>query len=368
MLRLIGSLAMVALFAIATVAALPRGIESAELLYAQDQPALLADHAVAKALSAPVAAAEIENALAAGDAELAASFLELAHERGIAVEPALASRVDAANATGARAIRAAKNFSHGFVTGAPDDLAGLAGTAAGDLFVFGDVRDAIREGVHVARGEPVDHLILGLAGAGIAVTAATYATLGAGAPARVGLSLVKAARKTGRLATPVAEWMTRSVREVVDTQAFGAALSKASFTAPAVALRAARDAVKVDRAEGLVTMARDVGQVQGKAGTKAALEGLKLAEGPQDVSRLARLASTKGGKTRAILKLAGRAAFALTVAAMDLASWVFAALCAVFGFCATVKRTTERATERYLWWRKARRMRARAAMAASPAH
>src|ERR1700736_1979848 len=113
MLRLIGSLAMAALFAIATWAVLPRGIESAELLYAQDQPALLADHAVAKALSGPVAAAEIENAHAAGDAELAASSLELARERGVAVEPALASRVETANGTGAKAVRAAKSFSHG---------------------------------------------------------------------------------------------------------------------------------------------------------------------------------------------------------------------------------------------------------------
>ena len=166
---------------------------------------------------------------------------------------------------------------------------------------------------------------------------------------------MKAARKTGRLAAPMAEWMTRSVREAVDTTALGTALTKASFTAPAVAFRAARDAVKVERAEGIVTVVRDVGRVQSAAGTRAALEGLKVAEGPEDVARLARLAETKGGKTRAILKLAGRGAFALTAAAFDLSSWVFAAVWALFGFTAAVKRITERTTERYLRWRKARR-------------
>jgi hypothetical protein len=366
MARLIGPLAMAVLCATAVAAVLPRGIESAELLYAQDRPEQLADHAVAKLLSTPRAVAEIEDALAAGDAELALSFLDLARERRIAIEPALARRVEAANGTAAQAANAAKSFAHGFVTGAPDDLAGLAGTATGDLFVFGDIRDAIREGVHVARGEPADELVLGLACAGIAVTAGTFVTLGAGGPARVGLSLVKAARKTGRLAAPVAEWMTRSVREVVDTEALGAALAKASFTTPGVALRAARDAVKVDRAEGLVTMMGDVGRVQSKAGTKAVLDGLTLAEGSQDMARIARVAATKGGKTRAILKLAGRSAFVLTFAAMDLASWVLGALFAVFGFCSAVKRTTERATENYLRWRKARRARAEAAAAAVP--
>ena len=97
------------------------------------------------------------------------------------------------------AVRTAKSFFHGLVTGAPDDLAGLAGTATGDLFVFGDIRDAVRESNHLLRGEPADRFILGLACAGIAVTGATYATLGGGLPERLGLSLVKSLGKTGRL-------------------------------------------------------------------------------------------------------------------------------------------------------------------------
>jgi hypothetical protein len=367
MRRIVLPLIAVALCATAAYAVLPRAHESYVLLNAQDDPAVLADIAVGKALSAPVARTEIENALDAGDPELAASFLELARDRGIVVDPQLAARVDAANAPSAQVVRAAASFGHGLITGAPEDLAGLAGTATGDLFVFGDIRDAVREGAHLARGEPADELILGLAGAGILVTAATYGSLGAAAPERIGLSFVKAARRTGRLAAPVAEWMTRSVREVVDTKAFGVAMSKASITAPGEALRLARDAVKLDRAEGVVTMMRDVGRVRAKAGTGAALEGLKLSEGPRDVGRLARLSETKGGKTRAILKLVGRAAFALTVAVIDLLSWVFTAFCAVFGFCSAVKRTTERTTERYLHWRKRRRTRRQAAAVARAA-
>jgi len=354
------------LLGVAALAVAPRGVDAAHLLYVQDDPAQLADYAVAKTLSPSLARSEIESALAADDADLAASFLALARDRGIAIEPALVSRVEAANAPAAQAAHTAKSFAYGLVTGAPDDIAGLAGTAAGDLFVFGDIRDAVREGIHIIRGEPADELILGLAGAGIAVTAATYATLGGGVPARIGLTLVKAARKTGRLTAPMAEWLARAGRNAVDTPALGAALTKASFTAPELTLRAARDAVKVDRAEGLVTAARDVSRVQGAAGTRAALEGLKVAEGPEDVSRLARLAQTKGGKTRAILKLAGRGAFALTAAAFDLATWVFAAAWTLFGFAASVKRMTERATERYLRWRKARR--ARALLAANAAN
>src|SRR5579859_3813124 len=128
MKRIVLLVMVAAAFAWATQAVLPRAIESFELLRAEDDPAMLADLAVAKRLSAPVARSEIEDALAAGDAELAASFLELARDRGIAIDPQLAARVEAANGTGAQVVRAAWSFGHGLVTGAPDDLAGLAGT------------------------------------------------------------------------------------------------------------------------------------------------------------------------------------------------------------------------------------------------
>jgi hypothetical protein len=236
-------------------------------------------------------------------------------------------------------------------------MVGLAGTAVGDLSVLGDIRDAAREGVHYATGEPTDELVLGLAGVGMAVTAGTYASRGAAAPARVGLTLVKAARKAGWLSSHLASWVNRSVREVVDMGAMRGALAQASITRPAIAVRAMRDAVKLERAEGLVNAARDVGRVQAKAGTQAALDTLKISQGPRDIKRFARLAEAKGSKTRAIIRLAGRAAIALTFALFDLASALFTALFALFGFCSAVKSTTERTTWRYVRWRKARRWR-----------
>jgi hypothetical protein len=138
----------------AAIIAVPRGVDAARLLDARDDPAKLADYAVEKTLSPAMADTEIRSALAADDTDLATSFLALVRDRGVAVDPALAARVEAANAPTAQAAHAAKSFAYGLVTGAPDDLAGLAGTATGDLFVFGDIRDAVREGAHMVRGSP----------------------------------------------------------------------------------------------------------------------------------------------------------------------------------------------------------------------
>src|SRR5712691_8148958 len=157
------SLLLAAALAIAAWLVLPRGIEAGHWLAAEDDPARLADLALDRSFDARVAAREIEAALHAGDVELAESFIALARERNVTVDPALEAAVAAEASGSAAAARGVGQFVRGFV--------------------FGDARDALREGVRLARGEEADELILGLACVGLAVTAGTYASLGAGAPA-----------------------------------------------------------------------------------------------------------------------------------------------------------------------------------------
>ena len=214
--RIAVPLALAVAFAFAALAAAPRAFEAQFLLAAQDDPAALADHAVARAFDTDAAAREIDAALAADDADLAMSFLDLARERNLPIDPALAQKVERANAGVATATRTLGSFARGLVVGEATDISGLAGTAVGDLFVLGDIRDALREGTRLAAGGDGDELVFGLACVGLAVTAGTYATVGAAVPARVGLTVVKTARKTGRLGAPMAAWIDRSLREVVD--------------------------------------------------------------------------------------------------------------------------------------------------------
>ena len=95
---------------------------------------------------------------------------------------------------------------------------------------------------------------------------------------------------------------------------------------------------------------------------------MKLAEGPKDIARTARLAEAKGGQTRAILKLLGRGALVLAVGAFDLALWLFWAMVALFGFVVSIKTTTERLTLSWLQRRKAAPAKVcQAVISASPA-
>lgn len=320
------ALAGILVFGLATVPCFRGAKDVAERSVAADDPVQIADRALDRSFTGDVAAHEIRSALAAGDIDLAQSFVELAADRSVSIDPALAKQVNEAAATQGSVANTAGRFVRGLWTGEPVDLPSLAGTAFGDLFVFGDIRDAAREGTRYLTGQKYDPWILSLAGVGIAITAATYATLGAGMPERIGLSIVKAARRTGRLN-------------------------------PVLATRAAREVVKVEEAGGLVELAGNVGRVETKAGTQAALDSLAVAETPQDMSRLARLAAAKGGKTRAIIKLLGRAAIVLTASAFELATWLFWAALTLFGFVSSCKAAVERMTQRRLDKRKARGLR-----------
>jgi hypothetical protein len=324
--------------ALAAVAAyvVPRGLEAQRTLAIADDPAQLASRALDGKFDAAVATHDVNEALAAKDSDLARSYVELADARHVALDPALKQKVDAAVKQAASVQQATKSFAYGFVEGEPRDAASLAGTTLGDLFVFGDIRDAVREGSRLAMGEKADTMILGLACVGLAITAGTYVTLGAEAPARIGLTLAKAARKTGRLSADLAASVSRMLRGVVDWGRLNGAIKGVSISDPALAIRAARETVKMRRARSLVRLAGDVGTIETKAGTRAALDGLEIAQSPREMSRVAKLAEKDGGKTRAVLKVAGRAAIMLTAGAFDLTLWIVGALITLFAFVSSL--------------------------------
>jgi hypothetical protein len=173
--------------------------------------------------------------------------------------------------------------------------------------------------------------------------------------------MVKDARKVGRLGEGLTQWAGRSVREVVDAPVLQQAVAKGSVLRPGETISAIKAAFRAEKAGALVRLAKDVGRVGEKAGTRGALDTLRIAQGPKDVARAARLAESKGGQTRAILKVLGRGALLLAAGAFNLTMWAFGALLALFGFLSSIKATTERATEAWLRRKKARRSRRQAA-------
>ncbi len=290
-----------------------RGMKLALAAEAADEdPAKLVDLRL-KGFNGAAAIGEIEQALKSGDAEMAQSFVALAAERGIELPKDLLARVEAANSADEQTRRSLYNFAHGFITGEPNDLAGFAGATTGDLMVYGDIRDLGRESWRYLRGEKADPLLMGLAAAGLAVTGVTYWSLGATAPVRAGSTLIKVARRTGRVGARLADDVTGLLKTQRTTRV------AAAFT--------------------------DIAQIQRRAGTRVALESLRHAENVGDIARAGKLAERKGRSTLAIFKTLGRGAVALGAAALAISGWVIGAtssiiffMIAAVSFCAAVLR------------------------------
>src|SRR3974390_2815883 len=97
-LRIASTLTCMAVCAAACVLVWPHAREAGAMLAAQDDPAQLADIELNSALrnNRDLVAQNIEAALAAGDADLANSFVELARDKNIPLSDELAQRVAAA--------------------------------------------------------------------------------------------------------------------------------------------------------------------------------------------------------------------------------------------------------------------------------
>ncbi|MGB3445153.1 MAG: hypothetical protein WBA48_00460 [Xanthobacteraceae bacterium] len=351
------SLTGVAVFAVASVLLWPRAERAATVLEARHDPVSLSDVQLDFMLRNDLGILErgAEAALVAGDADLAGSFVDVAAARNAPLSDDLQARIADVVARENSVGQLAERFTAGLVTGQAEDGVGLSGAIAGDLFVFGDIRDVLREGKQMVMGEESDHLILGLAVAGLAATTATYVSVGGASPVRAGLTLVKDARKAGRMGEGLSKWAGRSARDLVDAPALQRALAAGSLSRPSQFVSAVKAAFRADKAGAFVRLAKDVGRIGKRAGTRGTFDAMKLAEGPKDIARAARLAEAKGGQTRAILKLLGRGALVLAVGAFDLALWLLWAIVALFGFVVSIKATTERLTLSWLQRQKAAR-------------
>lgn len=331
----IGLLATGAALAVAAAPVLAPAVFAGRLLAAADDPGTLAEIRLERAATPQRLAAGLDAALAAEDEDLALSFLALADARGLPVDPDRRLRVEAL-AQG-RVERAARDFATGAVSGEAEGAAGLAGSLAADVTGLGDIRDLLREGTRYARAEPYDPLLLGMALVGLPLTVATW-TAGAGAGPRAGMTVLKVARRGGRLSPALAASLGRTLRAGLDREAVARAVAASSRLDLIGARAAAGLAIRPGTVARLTTLAGDAVVLGRRTGQRGVLQVLGLARDPTDVARAVRLSERLGPRTRAALALLGRGALALATGLAALANALLAGLAWCVGLALFCRR------------------------------
>jgi hypothetical protein len=319
---------------------LPQGWQHWQLLAAADDPVALSELRLTRALSAPRLDAEIESAIAARDSGLADSLIALASERGFPVLTEQQRRLQALK-DGA-VTQAVADFGHGFVAGDRESGAAFAGALVGDVTGYGDLRDLALEGRKWLGGEGADPTVLAIAAAGLAISAATWASFGGALPVRNGLSAVKAASKARLMSPALTANLTRVAAGAIDRPALTASLAAASRLDIAAARVAAGGIVKPAAVARFATLGHDTGAIYARTGQRGLRQVLSLADDAGDIGKAARLGAAKGTTTRAILKILGRGALVLGALSLSAVSWMLA----LIGYAVAIAMLAQRVG----WW------------------
>src|SRR5205085_125212 len=141
----------------------------------------------------------------------------------------------------------------------------LIGAVAADMLVVGDIRDLLIQSYKFASGGDADPVIAALSAVGLATTLAPEIDW---APA-----LLKAARRAGSIGDKLGEFIVKAVK-----------------------------GRKVKEIEALLT---DSARIARSSSPGSAVRLVRLAEGPEDVARIARFVRREGRPGAAALHLSG---------------------------------------------------------------
>lgn len=271
-------------------------------------------------------------------------YLDLAQFVGVEVESEESEKFLSEEDTFIKnSIRNTSDFSEGFISGEGDGVAAFAGSAASDFTFVGDIRDFITESQNALAEREVDYFNYTMATVGIATSAAalgsyfaTAGTFGAASPAAVGatsarvsLSLIKFAKKTGKLTKPLLNVISKSVdfKPLVKvirnldgpTKRALKNIKASDITSPSklkskVApvfdkISVAVKNIKFDKIKKVVS---NVGAIKESTSIKSTLKIIKHADNQKDLGKLAKLSKKFGKRTAAILKVLGKAAIKVT--------------------------------------------------------
>jgi len=169
-----------------------------------------------------------------------------------------------------------KKLGEAIFEGTSDEPIGQAAALITDFLVIGDVRDLTRQAISWTQDKQVDGVVAALSGIGLAASAAEIASAGGATPVKGGVSLLKAARRLGKLP----DWLERALVEGV---------------------RLVRQTGTLDPVGGLFEDLYKLARVHRGPGL------LAHTTGPKSLHRMALLTETFGDGTAVLYRLGGAA-------------------------------------------------------------
>lgn len=248
----------------------------------------------------------IDNALDEGRFDDAVMYRDIAGYMNMPLDPDTQTRLEEEESLPSTLLRSTGGFFSGFFTGEGEDTASMAGAITSDLTVVGDVRDIGSEGGKMIQGEEYSQFILGLSVVGLAATTATVATGGGGLPARIGVSILKVAKKAGHITEAFAKNVARLLREAVNFEKLRDVLRSTDLANTSATRRAVSEYADTVSFAKVTPVLDDVAALNRTAGPAETVRLLKYVDNTDDLARLSKMSGKLGTRTRGIIEITGK--------------------------------------------------------------
>lgn len=266
---------------------------------------------------------EIRALLLQKDPAAAHDILVLAKEEAISITPELEAEVSEANKF--HVLKAIRDCGGGFIFGKGNSTTELACSIGGDLTPVGDPRDLA---IELSKYPDYDPWTVGFAVTGIAFTAATYLG-GTGAPAKAGLSILKFAKKSGKISIRFMEDLGSLLVRSIDHKAVeDLAVSAKRFDLDKIAANAGK-LIDPKALNELSSVSATIQKIGGQNGYRVALNTLGASDSIADVKKWSAVSEKFGKKfpgTLKMLKSSGKLVINISEVIGKLLFWLFAGL------------------------------------------
>jgi hypothetical protein len=263
----------------------------------------------------------IDTALDADNFDDAVMYADIASFADMPIEAGTAKRLENEKSMSRTIARNTGSFLEGFIHGEGNDTASFVGAITSDLTVVGDVRDIGQEGTKMVKGEDYSQFILGLSVVGLAATTATIATSGGALPARIGVSLLKVAKKAGTLTADFTRYMTRLLDEAMNFEKLRGTLKTVDLADTSATRRAVTDYANGISMAKLAPALDEMAKLQKTVGPAESVRLLKYVENGDDLARVTKMSGKLGTKTRGIMEITGKTSLRAFKTVANLVLW-----------------------------------------------
>lgn len=218
--------------------------------------------------------------------------------------PTTLETIDSHNGFLEKSWRNTKAFTSGFLNGESDSVLGMSGSIASDLTLYGDIRDLKQEGTKYLNDEPYDSFLLNISMVGIGLSASQLLSAGASTPLKVGASVLKVSKKTGKLSKPFSKELSTRLSKTVDTKMLEA-LEFKNVAKLDDNIKAIGKSIDLKPVEPLF---KDISLLKTNTSIADTIALMKYVDNSQDLQKLGKISKTYKANTKGVMTVLGKGA------------------------------------------------------------